>query len=82
MNKILASKLWWLFLLIALVGVNYLASVVHTRIDLTQEKRYTLSSATKKLIKGLHDPVSITVFLTGDMPAGFKKLSNSTKEML
>ncbi|OQP58654.1 gliding motility-associated ABC transporter substrate-binding protein GldG [Niastella populi] len=82
MNKILASKLWWLFLLIALVGVNYLASVVHTRIDLTQENRYTLSSATKKLIKGLHDPVSITVFLTGDMPAGFKKLSNSTKEML
>jgi ABC-2 type transport system permease protein len=82
MNKILASKLWWLFLLIALAGFNYLASVVHTRIDLTQEKRYTLSPATKKLIKGLHDPVSITVFLTGDMPAGFKKLSNSTKEML
>src|ERR1043165_7719348 len=82
MNKILASKIWWLFLLIVLVGINYLASVVHTRADLTQEKRYTLSPATKKLIKGLHDKVSITVLLTGDMPAGFKKLSNSTKEML
>lgn len=82
MNKILASKLWWLFLLIVLVGINYLASVVHTRADLTQEKRYTLSPATKKLIKGLHDKVSISVLLTGDMPAGFKKLSNSTKEML
>lgn len=82
MNKILASKLWWLFLLIVLIGLNYLASVVHTRVDLTQEKRYTLSSATKKLIKGLHDPVTVTVFLSGDMPAGFKKLSNSTKEML
>jgi gliding-associated putative ABC transporter substrate-binding component GldG len=82
MNKILASKGWWLMLLIVLLGVNYLASVMHTRVDLTQEKRYTLSSATKKLIKGLHDKVSITVLLTGDMPAGFKKLSNSTKEML
>ena len=82
MNKILASKLWWLFLLIVLISFNYLASVVHTRIDLTQEKRYTLSPATKKLIKGLHDPVTVTVFLSGDMPAGFKKLSNSTKEML
>jgi ABC-2 type transport system permease protein len=82
MNKILASKLWWLILLIVLIGFNYLASVVHTRIDLTQEKRYTLSPATKKLIKGLHDKVSVTVFLSGDMPAGFKKLSNSTKEML
>ena len=82
MNKILTSKLWWLFLLIVLLGINYLASVVHTRIDLTQEKRYTLSPATKKLLKGLHDKVSITVLLTGDMPAGFKKLSNSTQEML
>lgn len=82
MNKILASKLWWLILLIVLIGFNYLASVVHTRVDLTQEKRYTLSTATKKLIKGLHDKVTVTVFLSGDMPAGFKKLSNSTKEML
>ena len=64
MNKILASKLWWLFLLIVLVGFNYLASVLHTRVDLTQEKRYTLSPATKKLIKGLHDKVTITVLLT------------------
>src|SRR5581483_11918877 len=82
MNKILSSKLWWLFLLVILVGINYLASVAHTRIDLTQEKRYTLSPATKKLLRGLHDKVSITVLLTGDMPAGFKKLSNSTKEMM
>src|SRR5437868_4364923 len=49
MNKILASKLWWLILLIVLIGFNYLASVVHTRVDLTQEKRYTLSPATKKV---------------------------------
>ncbi|WP_207512257.1 gliding motility-associated ABC transporter substrate-binding protein GldG [Longitalea luteola] len=82
MNKLLSSKLWWLFLLIVLVGINYLASVVHTRVDLTQEKRYTLSPATKKLLRGLHDKVSVTVLLTGDMPAGFKKLSNSTQEML
>lgn len=82
MNKILASKFWWLFLLIVLAGINYLASVVHTRADLTQEKRYTLSPATKKLLAGLHDKVTITVLLEGDMPAGFKKLSNSTREML
>jgi len=82
MNKILASKIWWLILLIVLIGINYLASIAHARIDLTQEKRYTLSPATKNLLKGLHDKVSITVLLTGDMPAGFKKLSNSTQEMM
>src|SRR5688500_13049954 len=82
MNKILASKFWWLFLLIVLIAVNYLASVVHTRADLTQEKRYTLSPATKKLLTHLPDKVAITVLLEGDMPAGFKKLSNSTRELL
>jgi gliding-associated putative ABC transporter substrate-binding component GldG len=82
MNKILASKLWWVYLLIVLIGINYLASVVHTRVDLTQEKRYTLSPVTRKLLRDLPDQVHITVLLDGDMPAGFKKLSNSTREML
>lgn len=82
MNKILRSKYWWLYLLLILAGINYLASQFHVRLDLTQEKRYTLSAATKKLLKGLDDRVAITVFLDGEMPAGFKKLTNSTRELL
>ena len=82
MKKLVASKYWWIYILIALISLNYLASIIHFRLDLTQEKRYTLSQPTKKLLKGLTDPVNITVFLTGDMPAGFKKLSNSTEELL
>ncbi|MBC7827246.1 MAG: gliding motility-associated ABC transporter substrate-binding protein GldG [Chitinophagaceae bacterium] len=82
MKKLLTSKYWWIYILIALVAVNYLASLIHFRVDLTQEKRYTLSQPTKRLLQGLNDPVSITVFLEGDMPAGFKKLSNSTEELL
>lgn len=83
MKKLLASKYWWLSLLIVLVGVNYLASLVHFRLDLTQEKRYTLSEPTKKLLRGLTDPVTVTVLLEGDnMPAGFRRLSNSARELL
>ncbi|QEC40874.1 gliding motility-associated ABC transporter substrate-binding protein GldG [Pseudobacter ginsenosidimutans] len=82
MKKILQSKYWWLACILALVAINYIATLIPVRIDLTQEKRYTLSPATKKLIKGLGDRVSITVFLDGEMPAGFKKLANSTREML
>jgi len=82
MKKLLSSKYWWVFILIALIAVNYIASQIHFRYDLTQEKRYTLSQPTKQLLEGLNDPVSITVFLKGDMPAGFKKLSNSTDEIL
>ena len=82
MNKLIASKLWWLYLLILLIGINYISSFIHFRLDLTQEKRYTLSKPTKKILQGLNDQVSVTVLLNGEMPAGFKKLRQTTAEML
>ena len=81
-EKIFASKFWWLLLLVILFGINYLASVFHARFDLTKEKRYTLSKATKDLLKNLDDDVQIDVFLKGQFPAGFKKLATSTDEFL
>lgn len=78
----MASRFWWLALLLLLLAVNYLASVLHTRIDLTREKRYTLSAATRSLLAKLDEPVQIDVFLKGDFPSGFKKLANSTEEFL
>lgn len=81
-NKIVASKFWWFLLLVILLAVNYLASSFHARFDMTKEKRYTLTKATKDLLKGLDDDVQIDVFLKGDFPSGFKKLANSTAEFL
>lgn len=81
-NKIVASKFWWVMLLVILLAVNYLASTFHARFDLTKEKRYTLTKATKDLLKGLDEDVQIDVFLKGDFPAGFKKLANSAEEFL
>ncbi|MEO6612063.1 MAG: gliding motility-associated ABC transporter substrate-binding protein GldG [Chitinophagaceae bacterium] len=81
-SKIGASGYWWLLLLVVLFAVNWLASVFHARIDLTREKRYTLSKATKDLLKGLDDDVQIDVFLKGQFPAGFKKLAGSTDDFL
>ena len=68
--------------MILLVGINFLASVFHSRFDLTKEKRYTLSKASKELLGNLDAPVTIDVFLKGDFPAGFKKLANSVQEFL
>jgi ABC-2 type transport system permease protein len=82
MNKLFQTKFWWIFLLLFLFVINFFASGIHYRFDLTKEKRYTLSSATKNLLRGLDDEVSIDVFLKGDFPAGFKKLANSTEEFL
>lgn len=81
-NKIIAAKYWWALLLVAVIAVNYLASFLQGRIDLTKEKRYTLSRATKNLVRKLDDEVQIDVFLKGEFPSGFRKLANTTKEFL
>jgi ABC-2 type transport system permease protein len=82
MNKLISSKLWWLYLLIIIIAINFIASEFHYRLDLTQEKRYTLSKPTKKLLGNLDEEVNIDIFLKGDLKAGIKKLSKSTEELL
>ena len=68
--------------LLIIVLVNIIASFLFTRFDLTAEKRYTIAPATKKILQSLDDVVFFRVFLNGDLPPGFQRLSNETKEML
>ncbi len=73
---------WWFFIVIIIIAVNFFASVIHKRIDLTNEKRFTISTPVKKALARLNDNVEVDLFLTGDMPSGFKKLSTSAQELL
>jgi ABC-2 type transport system permease protein len=82
LHKIQTSRYGWLALLVGLFVINYIASVFHSRIDLTREKRYTLSKATNNLVQKLDDDVQVDVFLKGEFPAGFRKLANSAEEFL
>ena len=65
-----------------LIFVNVIAQFAFERIDMTQEKRYSLSNSSKDLAKGLEDIVYFRIYLDGDLPPGFLKLKNSLKEML
>lgn len=82
LEKIFFSKAWLPLAIILLVVINWLASSWHGRIDFTNEKRFTLSNSTRTVLRRLDAPVNITVLLTGDIKSEFKKLSNSTKELL
>ncbi|HRG59533.1 MAG TPA: gliding motility-associated ABC transporter substrate-binding protein GldG [Bacteroidia bacterium] len=62
--------------------VNIIGAFLFQRFDLTAEKRYSLSSSTKKLLKELDDVVYFKIYLEGEFPAGFKRLRSETKEML
>nr|MBA4141275.1 Gldg family protein [Segetibacter sp.] len=81
-DKILNHKLWWLWLALVFMLVIYAASSTHFRIDLTKEKRFSLSQSTKNVLKNLDDEVQIDVYLTGDLSAGFKRLSLASEELL
>lgn len=68
--------------LLCLVLLNLLAGSVYTRIDLTGEKRYTLTEQTKSVLKGAGRDVEVTVFLDGELPSAFLKLRNASRDLL
>jgi gliding-associated putative ABC transporter substrate-binding component GldG len=61
---------------------NFIAQRFFFRLDLTEEKRYTMSPATKTLLRDLKQPVTITVYLTGDFPPAFRRLEQGVRETL
>ncbi|MCK8491457.1 gliding motility-associated ABC transporter substrate-binding protein GldG [Spirosoma sp. RP8] len=77
-----SASLRTLLIIAALVAVNILSAFVFFRLDLTQEKRYTLSEATQNLLADLPDDVHVDVYLTGDLPPAFKRLENAIRETL
>ena len=70
-------------LISAILILIYIGSQwVYTSFDATEERRYTLAPATKTLLKNLDDRIYIKVLLDGRFPAGFKRLQESTEDML
>ncbi|UXP32524.1 gliding motility-associated ABC transporter substrate-binding protein GldG [Reichenbachiella agarivorans] len=65
-----------------LVILNQLVARFPMRIDLTEEKRYSISDASIEVLESLNEPVYVEVFLEGEMPAGFKRLQKAIKETL
>lgn len=75
----------WLLLanvLVLITLLNLIASHYFFRLDLTEEKRYTIKAPTRQLLKELEDEVFIEVFLEGDLNPGFKRFQKSIRETL
>ncbi|MDE7148871.1 MAG: gliding motility-associated ABC transporter substrate-binding protein GldG [Bacteroidales bacterium] len=66
--------------LLVLSGIG--AAVWGGRWDLTADKRYTLLPVTKDILKQYETPVLVKVYLTGDLPAAFKRMEKSLRELL
>ncbi|MBP5259310.1 MAG: gliding motility-associated ABC transporter substrate-binding protein GldG [Paludibacteraceae bacterium] len=62
--------------------VDTAGAFVFTRLDLTSEKRYTLSENTKTLLRSTDEPVEAVIYLDGDLNMGFLRLKKSVRELL
>ena len=68
---------------IAIVLVlNIIGSVCFYRFDLTKDKRYTLSPTSLHILEQVKNPLSIKVYMQGELPAEFKRLQIETRQML
>ena len=82
MEKRIPGFLQILLILGIILFINILSQYFNTYLDFTEEKRFTLTEPTKKLIKDVKNVVYIQVLLEGNFPSGFKRLQQSTKEIL
>jgi gliding-associated putative ABC transporter substrate-binding component GldG len=69
-------------LLLILVGINVLATKLHYGLDLTKEKRFTLTPATKNMLRNMDDVATVEVYLEGKFPAGIEQLKNAVRDRL
>lgn len=79
MNKKLKNII---LLLAGLLMLNFASQSIYKRIDLTKDKRYTLSSVTKSIIEKIDKQLIVRVYLEGDFPTEFKRLQIETRQFL
>ncbi len=68
--------------LVLVIIINQLVGKFPIRIDLTGEKRFSISEASEYLLENLDDVVYVEVYLEGELPSGFKRLKKSIAETL
>jgi gliding-associated putative ABC transporter substrate-binding component GldG/gliding motility-associated ABC transporter permease protein GldF len=62
--------------------IGVLGNFIFTKFDLTDDKRFTLTVPSVKMLEGVDEVMDITVLLDGNLPADYMRLQNSTREML
>ncbi|WP_456311555.1 gliding motility-associated ABC transporter substrate-binding protein GldG [Pseudomonas shirazensis] len=65
-----------------LIVLNVLGSLFFHRFDLTKDKRYTLSETSLQIVKQVKNPLSIKIYMQGELPADFRRLQQETKQLL
>lgn len=72
--------------LLMILGVVILINIVSdrffVRVDLTQDQRYTLSPATRNILRDLKQPVTVSAYFTSDLPPQYINLRREFTDLL
>ncbi|MBK3518512.1 gliding motility-associated ABC transporter substrate-binding protein GldG [Carboxylicivirga marina] len=68
--------------ILGLIALAWLSQRVFFRVDLTSEKRYTLTTTSREFMNDLSSELYVKVYLEGELNSGFRRLSNASREML
>jgi len=83
-RKKIRRQSWLAFALVVLAGLSVLAgaNALRLRWDWTEEKVYTLSDATRKVLAALDEPVFVRAYITRDLPQPYGRLRRFIADML
>jgi len=83
-GKMIQTKKWLyiIYIFVAFLLLNIISANWHARLDLTENKRYTLSSSTKKILKSLDDVVTVKVFFSENLPPYLLPIKEQLKDLL
>lgn len=84
-NKIIYGVVGVALTLLAVLLVNYVSSKLYVRVDCTEEKLYTLSENSKRILAKLKNPVTIRFYFSKNnnrMPVFFKNYAREVEDLL
>jgi len=82
MKKFKSISTYLLLIVAVLVLINIISDRFFVRLDLTDDNRYTLSKASKDIMRSLDEPVTVTAYFSENIPAHLTKVRRDFKEML
>ncbi len=81
MNKRTLQIRILLMVVIALL-VGFLSTRFNMRLDFTGDKRYTLSKATRNILKSIDEPVTVTAYFSTKLPPNVAETKNDFRDLL
>jgi ABC-type uncharacterized transport system involved in gliding motility auxiliary subunit len=77
-----AKYLKFIIYLVVIVLVNVAGITLFFRMDLTKNKIYSISAASKKVVATLSEPLTVNVFFTKDLPSPYNNTERYLHDLL